>query len=338
MDAVGSPGRILRSPGGCRFRPMARVDIDALYTEFADSLGEPLRTEARNLAHRLALTPIPGVPWSEVFQHRVTLAAPELAAEAMPGVRAEWVQAATLAHMLAVIEAFGTDRVADGQIEPSLTLEALLARARRVRAGALEMLGTDRDGFDDANRVSRAAIAEEHALLATAEPIDLVRYQKVSLGKQAVGFPASLALGCAAGLDEGQLWTLRRLLADVWLGLQYHDNVVDWEDDWRGGGAWAVSLARGRQTTGSPREPATEPNILRSFVLRSGVLADMLELARRRFRGARKRAQALGARTLEHWALAREHELGRLVTDERASAGFAVRERRLMALRREAFG
>jgi hypothetical protein len=35
------------------------------------------------------------------------------------------------------------------------------------------------------------------------------------------------------------------MLESIGVGLQLHDDVIDWEEDWARGGAWAVALARG---------------------------------------------------------------------------------------------
>ena len=60
--------------------------VDDLYEVFADRIGEPLASSARDLPRALALAPV-SVPWSRVFSHEVTLGAPALFAEAMPEVR-----------------------------------------------------------------------------------------------------------------------------------------------------------------------------------------------------------------------------------------------------------
>jgi hypothetical protein len=94
----------------------------------------------------------------------------------------------------------------------------------------------------------------------------------VSLGKQAVGFPATVALMTAAGCSEDALDDARRALEGIWLGLQFHDDVIDWEDDWQRAGAWAACLAKGR---GASIDDDEAVETLRTNVLASGVLAQM---------------------------------------------------------------
>src|SRR5439155_21039788 len=111
--------------------------VDELYEVFVDTLSGSLADAARTLAFTLCLAPTPKIPWSRVFGHEVTLAAPALVAEAMPHVPQSVRRDAILAHMLAVIEAFGTDRVEDGQVQPTPELTGVLEEARYARDRAL---------------------------------------------------------------------------------------------------------------------------------------------------------------------------------------------------------
>lgn len=316
--------------------------VDDLYAAFCSALPGELGAHARRLACTLKLAPTPAVPWSQVFGHEVTLAAPAVMAEAMRGVPTQILLDAVLAHMLAVIEAFGTDRIEDGQVTETPELRGVLAA---LRAGREEALARVAPGVIDpamdcarADAETRAAIAAERALLACGEAVDMAGYEATSIGKQAVGFPASIALAHAAGWSDRRRATLSRALADVWIGLQLHDDVMDWEEDLERGGAWAVSLARGV----GQREPAgkrkTVPPLTRRFVHGSGVLALMLARSRRRFRAASRRARALGAHRLAGWAAEREAHLAELVANERRSAGFANRAHALAAWAREVLG
>jgi hypothetical protein len=308
--------------------------VDRLYEAFVETLDRPVADDARGLAHTLGLAPSPDIPWSQVFGHAVTLAAPELVAEGM-SIAAEKVRSAVLAHMLAVIEAFGTDRIEDGQIADTASTRAVLAALRRQRDRALaavcgsELAGLI--GFDQEDRAMRNAIEAERILLRSGRAVDMRTYELVSLGKQAVGFPASMALAWAAGWDSPRRAVLRRLLANVWLGLQMHDDVVDWEDDMSRGGAWAASLMRGQlQQLRSYDRPTEGPN-LRKQVFETGVLRLMLARSRWHFHAARARAAALGARSLQAWAAQRDAKLTSLVEAESRSAGYAVRAHALAA-------
>ena len=305
--------------------------VDELYEVFVGMVYGPLVDTARSLAFTLGLASARDVPWSRVFGNEITLAAPALLVEAMPAVPEVCTRDATFAHMLAVIEAFASDRIADRQIRGTAPLMALLRQMRAARDRAMARVVSATSGASDpsidfglSDEKTRYAILSEHEILREGKPVTFATYETVSLGKQSPGFPAPLAVAFAAGWDARRRTALYQLLASVWLGLQMHDDVVDWEDDFARGGAWAVALAKGRpEARPVTREPAVVSTRLR--VLASGVLEHMLARSRGHFRAARLRARLLGARRLELWATQREAKVGALVTAERSSPGYAVR-------------
>ena len=101
----------------------------------------------------------------------------------------------------------------------------------------------------------------------------------------------------------------------MWLGLQMYDDTVDWEDDFRRGGAWAASLAGA----------ARGVEHVRACVLEARVLEAMLARSRRHFRAARRRFDELDARALAGWAREREAKIANLLQAEQRSPGFVVR-------------
>jgi hypothetical protein len=307
--------------------------VDDLYEAFADRIGEPLTGSARDLPRALGLAPAP-LPWSRVFSHEVTLGAPALFAEAMPHVNRSVLRDAVLAHLLAVIDAFGTDRVEDEQVEATPRLFAVLGQARRERDRALVRISggaiADADGFRAADDLTIRTIRSERATLLSARPVSFDVYEKTSLDKQCVGIVASVALARAADWDERRCRAVRATLESVWLGLQMRDDVVDWEDDLQRGGAWAVCLMRGLQDPERPTRPAHAESI-RTQVLRSGVLSVMLARACMHMRAARRRATVMGVLRLADWAGMQEVRLKSLADAERRNAGYAVRAHALAA-------
>lgn len=304
--------------------------IDALYAGYANALPAHQRSMALDLPYLLGLSPAPGRRWCDVFTNVVTLEAPRLIADALVGVRPDQLRTAVLAHGLAVIEAFGQDRIADRQVKPTPELTALLTEFRRGRNQLLAELWPESVALAArADTESSEAIREEHALLSRIAAVTFGEYRRISLGKQAVGFPASIALAVATGASPGQIEQLKRLLTGVWLGLQFEDDAGDWEDDWRrGGGAWAVSLARRRlEAVGSDRsdERPTEPDIVRRRVLKMRVLYLMLRDARHQYRTAWRHARALGAPAIVRWAEYRQTRLDDLLPLEDRHAGYIVR-------------
>ncbi|MGH7270497.1 MAG: hypothetical protein ACREJ3_08700, partial [Polyangiaceae bacterium] len=286
------------------------------------------------LPRALRLAPV-RVPWSRVFSHEVTLGAPALFAEGMTGITNGDVRDAVLAHAMAVIDAFGTDRIEDEQIEASPAVYAVLGQARRERNRALMRVlrGTPLAScnFESTDLQSVRAIRRERQVLRTACPVEFEEYERASRDKQGVGIVASIALARAAGWDDRRCDAVRSALEDVWLGLQMNDDVVDWEDDMQNGGAWAVCLAMAMDERPAEGERLLTLPEVRRRVLASGVLRRMLAGALRHMRAARRLSAALGAQRLSAWALGQEQRLETLITAECRSPGYAVRAHALSA-------
>jgi hypothetical protein len=115
--------------------------------------------------------------------------------------------------------------------------------------------------------------------------------------------------------------------------------VVDWEDDWRGGGAWAVSLCLGLAGAHViPVEERDDLSTLRRQVHTSGVLATMINMARLRYREAQRIASLLGVEALAAWARDQEASAAELTERESRTAGYAVRAHQLSGWAMEVFG
>jgi hypothetical protein len=305
--------------------------VDSLYEEFCRSLRGPLADSAHALAFTLKLAPERGIPWSRIFSHEVTLAAPMLVAEGIPDAGETSVAAAVCAHMLAVVEAFGTDRIADRQVIATPELVAVLAAMRDARDRALVRVGEAHGAtYVAADLRTRASIAQEGEILESGRSVSFAEYEAVSFGKQAVGFPATEALLAASRCSVRTRRSATSLLTGVWLGLQMGDDVVDWEEDAARGGAWAVALAGGPQHAG--------PSTVRARVFAAGVLSKMLARASSHFRGVRRRAAAVGARKLEIWGREREAYIEHLLASEREAPGYARRAHALGAWAAEVLG
>jgi hypothetical protein len=310
------------------------ASIDALYAGFADELPIELRALALALPHVLGLAPTAGHTWSQVFSQRITLQAPQFFADALQQVGAEVTRDAVFAHALAVIEAFGTDRIADGQTRRSPELLRLLEELRNARNTLLDRVFPGASAqATAADGEAREAIREERSLLIRLGAATFEEYRRISLGKQAVGFSASVALAKRAGATAQTVELVKRALAGVWLGLQFEDDAVDWEDDWRQGqGAWAVSLARRRLETEKQQqsnERATEPDLIRRRVFGTRVLYLMLKSSRHQYRTARRYARLLGAEGLARWADRCTTQLDRMLPMENRFAGYVVRAHKL---------
>jgi len=314
--------------------------IDSIWTAFCGTLPLDLQHEARVLARAVGLVPVTDVPWSNVFKNEVTLAAPALFAGAMALADQRVVMSATTAHMLAVIDAFAVDRMLDRQATGGTQMQRLLERIRAGRDRAIcELTGEPVSPYLESEYDAVCAINTERLLLQNGVPLSFADYSRLSLAKQAVAFPASLALARAAGWSGRHQRAVQHVLRGIVLGLQFQDDVVDWEDDWHTGGAWAVSLARGLR---SPESFATDTKedmaSLRRHVHASGVLATMMNLSRLRYREAHRIAALLGAGVLAAWARDQEASAAELTERESGSAGYAVRAHQLSGWAMEVFG
>jgi hypothetical protein len=304
--------------------------IDPLYAGFVSSLPEKLRPIARDLPHCLALFTEPAASWSDVFSHPVTLEAPKLVAHALPNAEPEVVRASVIAHALSMIEACGRERLATRRLPPNPELSALFIELKRARDVLLESVWYGAPTLARiADRDLDEAVKEQTAVLRRLGAVSFDDYGRISLAKQALGFPASVALAHAAGASSLQIEAVRRALSGVALGRQFEDDAGDWEDAWRrGGGAWAVSLARRRLEAvkeQTAEERPTEPDLVRRRVHRTRVLYSMLRAARHQYRSAWRYARLLGAEPLVLWTEQRIRRLDGLLPLEARHAGYVVR-------------
>jgi len=289
------------------------------------------------MASKLGLVPDAATPWSEVFSHEVTLAAPGLFADAMPGVDDRQVEVAVNAHLLAVIEAFCADRIEDGQVRATPALCGLSLQLTTRCEQLLAALSPDapRDYRLARQRASRAAGLERMALRGDWVA-DWVLYDAISLAKQEVAFSPSVALARAAGWSPRRQGAVRSCLASVALGLQAADDLADWEDDVQQGGAWVAALASGADRQDVRGSIPVSMRALRQRVFGSGILAALAERAKGHFGAARRRARALGADRLALWAEGEEQREAELAKAERAYPGISLRAHKLRLSPREA--
>ena len=293
--------------------------IDDLYAAFADGLGPPLSATARDLPRALRLTAA-ARPWSRVFPHEITLGAPALFTEALPGVPSSLTHDAVLAHLLAVIDSFGTARIEDERIDASPQVFAVLGHVRRERDRAMMRLYSrtpfaDTD-FRSADAMTIRALRRERATLKMAYPVDIELYERTLLDKRCSGFLASVALARIGGLGPRGCRAVRAILESVSLALQICDDVDDWEADLERGGAWALCLMRGAPPPPHSGKHSRRRGSARAEVVESGVLERMLQRARLHMKAARRRSAALGAQRLAGWAAAEETRVGARLAGE----------------------
>ncbi|MCY1009560.1 hypothetical protein OV079_29145 [Nannocystis pusilla] len=306
--------------------------IDRTYARFVRELPADLAAIAHDLPHRLGLTPNPGTPWSRVFNNGAVLGLPMLLFADPSRMPPEIARTAAAAHLFAIIGAFAHDRIDDGQVVVGLRERAIIDRLDRARDAALAPLRALAPSFIRdfawAERMTSESVAEERATAAGQEPATLERYLAVAWKKQGLAFPAALA-AAAAGLPAEAQLLVEAVVAGAALGLQYRDDVVDWEDDLVHGFAWAPAVFASAAT--APASAAT----LAARLHASGGLVRMLGMSSAAFGSAANAAAALGAEALATWAREQAELTAELARREAASPGFAVAWERERKARRE---
>lgn len=306
--------------------------IDSAFARLVASLPPHLAAVARDLPHRFGLTPNPGTPWSRVFNNAAVLGFPALLLGDKP-VPQELRERAVEAHLFSIIAAFGMDRIDDGQITVGAAERTLIDIVRRARDQALApLLANLPEGaftFAHGERVTAESVEEERAVFAGRAPATIERYLAVSLKKQGMAFPASMAAAAAAGWSAEAQRQVEALVAGAALGLQYRDDVVDWMDDLELGASWPVALLEH-----APAAATVEA--IEQQLHSEGWLVRLLEMSSGAFRQAAIAAEHLGATALATWAYGQAERTAALAELEAVSPGSAVRWERARRAQREA--
>lgn len=304
--------------------------IDATYEAFCAALPPRIGRLARRLALDLGLAITPQVPWSRCFPDAVVLGLPRLLVEGHEGeTERSILGAAAVAHMLAIVGAYGQARVDDGTA--SSTVSSVLEVTRRARDQALARL-TDRVGqardFAWAEAEVMRAQAEGQEVFAAGERVDLERYLRVALQRRALVFPASQAMAAAAGWGARDRVKVHAAIEAAALGLQIREDVSLWMDDELRGGSWAVVVA-GR------RRPGGSIVALQRRLAAEGRLCALLRIAADAFRRSADAAAALGAVGFASWGSSQALLTEGLAEDEAAVPGATVRWEQERRRRRE---
>ena len=307
--------------------------IDRAYASFVQHLPPSLAAIADDLPFRLGMTPNHGTPWSRVFNNAAVLGFPMLLLADTGRVPREIRDRALAAHVLAIVGAFGMDRIDDGQIDLGLGEREVIDRVRLARDRVLAPLSARAPGFEldyaAGERLTAESVDEERATAARGTGTTFDWYRAVSWKKQGLAFPACLAAAAAAGLSAEDQRRVEAVVEGAALGLQYRDNVVDWMDDLERGFAWAHALLRR-----APAAPASVAEV-QDRLHAEGTLVRMLEMSSAAFAEAAENAAALGAEALAAWAAGQAELTAGLAEREAASPGFAVRWERDRKAQRE---
>lgn len=208
--------------------------VDDLYGAFVETLHGPLAAYAHGLASSLLLAPRvepesqPPPRWSRIVSHEVTLAAPDLFADAMPHVSPAAVRDAVAAQTFAAIEALGTSRIEEGHVPSTLELLAVLGHLRRASARMLVRVcpGVVDPALDPeaAHRRMLAALTTARLARRKGTVFDRCAYEALAADKHGVKVLPSIALSWAAGWDSERRRSVERALRSVFVGLEMSED------------------------------------------------------------------------------------------------------------------
>ncbi len=229
----------------------------------------------------------------------------------------ESIRAAGLAHLLAVIGSMGVERLDDGQVPLTSVTAELIGRVQRARNVALNQLaqGPSPVTWHWAQRQVWSSVIGARAVFRGNESATLDAYRAISLMKQGLAFPASLAAAKAEGWSESDQQCARQLIAGAYLGLQYRADVVTWREDHALGQCWPVALL----------ESDTVEIPVEGRLAASGILVQLLNMSRDAFERAHLAAAQLGAIHLSQWTAQQASTTDGLARLEAHEPGAAVR-------------
>lgn len=298
----------------------ATVHIDRTYGRFVARLPRSLVSEARDLPRMLGLSEHAKFPWSMVFDDPAMAELPlVLLGEAARPMAARTLEAASAAHLLAMIGAVCVERMRGrGSADPRL--ETLLAELHRARDEALARLRRRNEHpmtFAWSTSVTQRAATHEREVFEGGRAPSWTGYCRVSLDKQGLAFPASVIAAHVAewsGEDECRVYDV---IAGATLGLQIRGDVGSWMEDHERGVSWAVAL--------SGRPHGLDVEATGRVLHERRILVRMLEMARDELRRAAQAAVGLGALQVAGWAANQAQLTDRLVRDELRDPGATVR-------------
>lgn len=283
------------------------------------AMGKALRGASASLLAKIDLGRGRAEAWTRLFAPWTSLY-PLLQAEGLPGADLHQATRLTLAHLAILIHAFADDRQRDGQLE--LT-EAEAAFSRHCFDLAMMMLNDELpDIFPDHPEVRRM-LDEYTAAQAARWPgagadVEMkgsgkdAGVRRIARGRAIHGYLAPLSVILSSGATAETEARMREAYEQLVTGLQWGDDVEDWEADWRAGrqnllltrlaacGVEGVELAQagagaGRDAGRSAGQPAAD---LRSELVRRGIVDEALDRANQCFEAAAGIQEGLGCAML----------------------------------------
>lgn len=251
-----------------------------------------------------------------MFHNPITRTLPGAVAEAFPTVTPVHLRRLGLAHVLCLALAFLDDRLNDDDVAFSRDLN-LLKRSMEaeMQARLSEVVGTHA-GYWRAARQALRDYAVAHVREAAdwrggrAEDDSHARYARAAAGKLAPARLSALAVAILGGASTSVQTRITRAVDECVIGLQYVDDVDDWEEDYRRGRPtyFVRRHLTAHEWRRRERVPVAE---LRSRVHLSDTGVEFLQRASHHFGRCATLLDGLPMPTLRTWAARQRDEWAR---------------------------
>ncbi|MBI1814677.1 MAG: hypothetical protein HYR72_06850 [Deltaproteobacteria bacterium] len=297
--------------------------IDHLYRRWLRSALPPtLREVARALPHAMSFSPQPRWrTWRDVYGTPVFRALPFLIAEAFPSVPRATLEQLGVAHVLIILLALIDDRLNDRQLA--------FARDTNLLRYAVEgeihaLLGTTVGPRADFWRRFRRDVSE-YVDGHSTEPVLWIgrrpaythsHYARDSAAKTAVCRITAVAVALLGGAPPPAVRRVVALLDHYLVGMQYLDDAVDWEEDFRGG-RWTYFLQLHLRPQEARRAVPVTLAALRSRVATSQVTADFFARGSRHYAACLRLLGAFDMPTFRDWVIHKRDRLHGMATARR---------------------
>ncbi len=255
------------------------------------------------LCRKLCIRPESPRNWSDQFAE-VTLRYPSLQSEKRP-VSIAQVREADLAHLCFLIHTFAEDRLLDRQAifdrSEFLFVKQLCVEGMSILQGLAAGCGAFvRTQLVQSRRYSRAQTEEYDTHAGGESKFERSTILRIAAGRAAYGILAPVALLMAGGATEKQIRIAVNAFDCLVTGMQYVDDLKDWQEDLRTGDENLLLVAlrqSGRNPYSHPANDVREANVGHAL-LEIGAVAAAASAAKRWFAAALRRQEMLGCQEL----------------------------------------
>jgi hypothetical protein len=297
--------------------------IDQLHRRWLrGALPPALREVARSLPYAMGFSPQPRWrTWRDVYGTPVFRALPFLIAEAFPSVPRATVEQLGFAHALTILLALIDDRLNDCQLafarDTNLLRHAVEAEITAVLATTVGQRGDFwRRVRHDVRAYVHGHATEPTLWIGGQRAYNHSHYARDSAAKTAVCRISAVAVALLGGASPAAVRRVVALLDHYLVGMQYLDDAVDWEEDFRGG-RWTYFLQLHLRPQEARRAVPVTLAALRSRVVTSQVTADFFARGSRHYAACLRLLAAFDMPTFRDWVTHRRDKLHGMATARR---------------------